>query len=101
MGNPVENLMLTDLPLPSPVRQLTDDAEGAKCLVEIFHTMLRGLHFDRYAFPLSAIRSSQGRQFLFRVTRLSNSVVRPVGVPGGGACVRRQVIGRSARRKWS
>ena len=36
MGNPVENLMLTDLPLPSPVRQLTDDAEGAKCLVEIF-----------------------------------------------------------------
>jgi hypothetical protein len=23
------------------------------------HTMLRGLHFDRYAFPLLAIRSSQ------------------------------------------
>jgi len=27
------------------------------------HTMLRGLHLDRYVFPLSAIQFSQGRRF--------------------------------------
>jgi len=36
-------------------------------------TMPRGLRLDRYAFPLLAIRSSQGRRLPLRVTRPTES----------------------------
>ena len=49
------------------------------------HTMLRGLHVDRYAFPLSKIQSSQERRFPFRVTRHSGNEPPPGAAAGGDA----------------
>ena len=57
------------------------------------HTMLRGLRLDRYAFPLSAIRSSQGLRFPLRVTRSTESASHSVGARGAGACVLRPGLG--------
>ena len=51
------------------------------------HTMLRGLRLDRYAFPLSAIRCSQGPRFLLRVTRSTESASHSDGARGASACV--------------
>ena len=68
------------------------------------HTMLRGLRLDRYVFPLSAIRSSQGRRFPLRVTRPTEIASHAVGAHGASACVRQQRNGRlrsaSSRYCW-
>ena len=61
------------------------------------HTMLRGLRLDRYVFPRSGIRSSQGRRFPLRVTRPTEIASHSVGAHGAGAFVQRRTNGQSSR----
>src|SRR5262245_23954327 len=80
--------------IPKPLLHITP-------LVPMFdrdiHTMLRGLRLDRYVFPLSAIRFSQGRRFPLRVTRPTEIASHSVGAHGAGACVQRQTDGDHRR----